>query len=226
MEVILMERIEKLGQMGDVVVVKPGYARNYLLPQKKALPATEGNRKEFESRRAQLEADNLEQKKDADAVAGKIEGTFVTMVRQAGEAGQLYGSVNSRDVATGLAEAGFTVNRSQVRLAEPIKSLGLHSVLVSLHPEVTVTVTANVARSPDEAEIQERTGEAVVSSDEEQAEAEAGVEAEIVAAAEEVGEALELEGEGVQADDTVDEAEANADADADTTESEEPKPGE
>lgn len=195
MEVILLERIEKLGQMGDVVVVKPGYARNYLLPQKKALPATDGNKAEFEQRRAQLEAENLEHKKEADAVAEKMEGTFIAMVRQAGEAGQLYGSVNARDIADGLADAGFTVNRNQIRLAQPIKSVGLHSVLVSLHPEVAVAVTANVARSEDEADVQERTGEAVVASEERQAEAEAAVEAEIVAAAEEVGESLETAGD-------------------------------
>lgn len=166
MEVILLERIEKLGQMGDVVNVKPGYARNYLLPQQKAVSATADNKTQFESQRAQLEADSLDLKKDAEAVAGKMEGAMVSLIRQAGEAGQLYGSVNARDMSDGLTDAGFTVERRQIRLDEPIKSVGLHPVRVALHPEVFVTVTANVARSQDEAEIQERTGVAVMSEEE------------------------------------------------------------
>ena len=167
MEVILLERIEKLGQMGDVVSVKPGYARNYLLPQNKAVTANKDNIVHFESQRTQLEAQNLERKSEAEAVGKKMDGTFVTMVRQAGDAGQLYGSVNARDIAHGLIEAGFTVTRNQVSLAEPIKSIGLHEVSIALHPEISVMVSANVARSEEEAEIQEQTGEAVIAKEEE-----------------------------------------------------------
>ncbi len=170
MEVILLERIEKLGQMGDIVNVRQGYARNYLLPQKKAVTATEASKKQFEARRAQLEAQNLERRKDAEKVAVKLDGLFVVMIRQAGEAGQLYGSVNGRDIANGVTEAGFTVERRQINLDQPIKNLGLHPVRVALHPEVSVTVTVNVARSAEEAKIQEETGEAVVRTDEEPAE--------------------------------------------------------
>ena len=162
MEVILLERIEKLGQMGDVVNVRPGFARNYLLPQKKAVTATEDSRKQFEAKRAQLEAQNLERRKDAEKVAAKLDGLFVIMIRQAGDAGQLYGSVNARDIAQAVTDAGFTVERRQVNLDQPIKTLGLHPLRVALHPEVSVTVTANVARSAEEAKIQEDTGEAVV----------------------------------------------------------------
>ena len=166
MDVILLERIEKLGQMGDVVSVKPGFARNYLLPQNKAVTASEENKSHFETQRTNLEAQNLERRGEAEAVGKKMGGTLVTMVRQAGDAGQLYGSVNSRDIASSLMEAGYNVNRNQVRLAEPIKAIGLHEVSVALHPEVTVIVTANVARSEEEAEIQEQTGEAVISTEE------------------------------------------------------------
>lgn len=166
MEVILLERIEKLGQMGDVVNVKPGYARNFLLPQKKAMRATETNKEHFESQRTQLEAANLDQRKEAEAVGAKLDGLSVILVRQAGESGQLYGSVTSRDIAESVTESGFTVSRQQVRLERPIKAIGMHTVFVALHPEVAVSVTANVARSQDEAEIQERTGEAVIATEE------------------------------------------------------------
>ena len=167
MDVILLERVEKLGQMGDVVSVKPGYARNYLLPQNKAVTASKDNIAHFESQRTQLEAQNLNRKSEAEAVGKKMDGTFVTMVRQAGDAGQLYGSVNARDIASGLIEAGYVVTRNQVSLAEPIKAVGLHEVSIALHPEISVKVTANVARSEEEAEIQEQTGEAVISTEEE-----------------------------------------------------------
>ena len=159
MEVILLERIEKLGQMGDVVNVRSGYARNYLLPKKKAVTKTDGNMAYFESQRTQLEAANLENKSEDEKLSEKIEGIFIAMVRQAGDAGQLYGSVNARDIAAGAAEAGFNIERRQITLERPIKTLGLHPVTVSLHPEVQVTVTANVARSAEEAETQERTGD-------------------------------------------------------------------
>lgn len=155
MDVILLERIEKLGQMGDVVRVKSGYARNYLLPQKKALRATKINMEQFEGQRTQLEADNLGRRQEAEAVAGKLEGLTVVLIRQAGESGQLYGSVTARDVAAAVTGAGFTVDRRQVLNEHPIKTLGMHPVRVALHPEVDVLVTANVAQSEEEAEAQQ-----------------------------------------------------------------------
>jgi len=154
MDVILLERIEKLGQMGDVVKVKPGFARNYLLPQKKALRATEANRQSFEGQRAQLEAVNLQQRSEAENVATKLDGLAFVVVRQASDNDQLYGSVTVRNVAQAITEAGFTVESKQVQLARPIKSVGMHDVIVKLHPEVSVTVRANVARSIEEAEMQ------------------------------------------------------------------------
>ena len=169
MEVILLERIEKLGQMGDVVKVKSGYMRNYLLPQKKALRATDANKQHFEVQRAQLEAANLEHRAEAEKVGKKLKGLSVVMVRQAGEAGQLYGSVNARDISTAVTEAGFAITRQQVELNQPIKALGLHPVRVSLHPEIGVEVIANVARSQDEAKVQAKTGKAVVSTEEQEA---------------------------------------------------------
>ena len=179
MKVILMERIEKLGQMGDVVNVKPGFARNFLLPRGKAMRATEANRGHFEVQRAQLEAVNLEQCSEAQAVADKMMDVSVVLVRQAGDAGQLYGSVNARDISDALTEAGFTIARNQVRQAIPIKNLGLHMVLISLHPEVSIEITANVARSAEEAAIQAKTGMAIMT----QAEADAKAEAEELEAA-------------------------------------------
>jgi large subunit ribosomal protein L9 len=154
MEVILLERVANLGQMGEVVKVKPGFARNFLLPQKKALRATEANRKYFESRRAQLEADNLKRKSEADSVAAKLQGQMVTVIRQAGETGQLYGSVNARDVAEALTAAGFTVEKKQAVIEKPIKAIGIHDVRIVLHPEVAVAVKVNVGQSEDEAKAQ------------------------------------------------------------------------
>ncbi len=168
MEVILLERIEKLGQMGDVVNVKPGYARNFLLPQHKALRSTEANRGHFEVQRAQLEAVNLEQRGEAEKVGEKLAGLNVILVRQAGESGQLYGSVNARDIAATVTETGFTVTRQQIDLAQPIKSLGLFNVNANLHPEVSVAIVVNVARSEEEAKIQKQTGRAVTGMDEEE----------------------------------------------------------
>jgi large subunit ribosomal protein L9 len=153
-DVILLERVEKLGQMGQVVKVKPGYARNYLLPQKKAMRATKENLAYFETQRIQLEANNFERKSEAGEVAGKIEGLSVVLIRQAGESGQLYGSVAVRDLAEAVTAAGFTVERRQIVLDRPIKTLGLHPVRVMLHPEVGVTVTANVAQSTEGARMQ------------------------------------------------------------------------
>ena len=191
MEVILMERVEHLGQMGDVVKVKPGFARNYLLPRGKALRATDDNKAKFEAQRAELEAANQAKREAAEADAGNIDGLMVTLIRQAGDMGQLYGSVNARDVATAAIEAGHQVARQQVELAHPIKTLGLFDVKVSLHPEVSVTVTANVARSEEEAKIQAETGKAVIAEEAEEVEEEAPaveelMEPEAAAAAEEV----------------------------------------
>lgn len=154
MDVILMERIRHLGQMGDVVSVKPGYARNYLLPQGKALRASKANLDYFEAQRKQLEAKNLEERKEAEAAAKKMDGAKIMLIRQAAESGQLYGSVSSRDIASALSDEGYTVDRRQVILDRPIKSLGLHEVYVHLHPEVEVPVSVNVARSEEEAEAQ------------------------------------------------------------------------
>ena len=154
MDVILLERIEKLGQMGDVVKVKPGYARNFLLPQKKALRATKDNLKGFEGRRAQLEADNLKRREEAEKVASKLDGLKVVIVRQAAESGHLYGSVTLRDIADEVTAGGFTVERRQILLDKPIKAVGLYPVRVALHPEVVVQVSVNVARSTEEAETQ------------------------------------------------------------------------
>jgi large subunit ribosomal protein L9 len=165
MDVILLERIEKLGQIGDVVAVKPGFARNFLLPRKKALRATEENKKRFEAQRSQIEANNLSRKQEADKVAKKVDGVKIVVIRQASETGLLFGSVANRDIADGLTEAGFTVDRRQVILDKPIKTLGLHKVRVALHPEVIVTVTANVAKSADEAAQQEKSGAAVVKAE-------------------------------------------------------------
>jgi large subunit ribosomal protein L9 len=156
MEVILLERIARLGQMGDVVRVKNGYARNYLLPQGKALRANAESRKRFESERTQLEARNLEARKEAEAVAEKLSGQSFVVIRQAGETGQLYGSVSTRDIAETATAGGFTVERRQVRLDRAIKTIGLHEVKITLHPEVEVPITMNVARSEDEAGRQAR----------------------------------------------------------------------
>jgi large subunit ribosomal protein L9 len=164
MEIILLERIDKLGQMGDVVKVKDGYARNYLLPQKKALRATKANRERFDHERVHLEATSLEQRAEAEAVAAKLDGLSVVMLRQAADSGQLYGSVSALDVARAVDEAGFSVERRQVRLGSTIKTLGLHSVSISLHPEVSVNVTVNVARSAEEAELQATAGEALTAA--------------------------------------------------------------
>lgn len=176
MEVILLERIEKLGQMGDVVKVKPGFARNFLLPQKKALRANKDNLAFFEKQRVQLEALNLKRRDEAQAVAAKMEGLKVLMVRQAGEGGQLYGSVSGRDVADAVKASGFTVERSQVNLDSPIKTLGSYPVRLSLHPEVSITVTVTVARSQEEAEraaaAEAAAAEEVVEAEEEVVEAE------------------------------------------------------
>ncbi|HVC53624.1 MAG TPA: 50S ribosomal protein L9 [Stellaceae bacterium] len=153
-DLILLERIEHLGQMGQIVKVKPGFARNFLLPQKKALRATKDNLAYFETQRTQLEAQNLQRKGEAGGVGQKLEGVQVVLIRQAGEGGQLYGSVSSRDIADAVTDAGFTVGRQQIVLDRPIKTIGLHPIRVALHPEVSVTVIANVAQSAEGAKMQ------------------------------------------------------------------------
>src|SRR5208337_4206373 len=154
MQVILLERIGRLGQMGDVVKVRPGFARNFLLPLGKAMRATKENMQPFEKERAQLEVNNLQRKQEAEAVAKKLNGLRFTVIRQAGDTGQLYGSVSTRDVADAVTAGGFTIDRVQVLLAKPIKNLGFHEVRVSLHPEVEIKVAVNVARTEEEAERQ------------------------------------------------------------------------
>jgi len=201
MQVILLERIGRLGQMGDLVTVKDGFARNYLLPQGKALRATDANRKRFESERAQLEARDLELKSEAEGVAGKLDGESFVVIRQAGDNGQLYGSVSTRDIADAVTEGGFSVERRQVLLDRPIKTLGLHEVRISLHGEVQPVVVVNVARSTEEAARQAR-GEDVTKTltDEEEEAEEARIAAE------------ELFEEGA----TPEEGEAEGDATAET----------
>jgi len=154
MQVILLERVGKLGQMGDVVTVRDGHARNYLLPQGKALRATKDNIARFERERAQIEARNLELRKEAEAVAEKLDGQIFVAIRQSSDTGQLYGSVSTRDISNLVSESGTSINRSQVLLDRPIKTLGLHDVRIQLHPEVDVYITLNVARSQDEADLQ------------------------------------------------------------------------
>lgn len=219
MEIILLERVEKLGQMGDVVSVKDGFARNFLLPQKKALRATDANRAEFEARRKDIEAQNLENRKEAEGIAAKMEGLKVTLLRQAGDMGQLYGSVTSRDIAGSVTQAGFKMDRGQVILDQPIKELGIHSVRVRLHPEVSAEVGVNVARSEEEAEAQLEGITAAVAEEVFESEelAEAAVEALIETPEEEV-EAVEGE-DATDGEDAV--AEDNAEA---AEESEEEKP--
>jgi large subunit ribosomal protein L9 len=203
MDIILLERIEKLGLMGDVVKVKAGFARNYLLPQKKALRATKENLAFFDTQRQHLEAENLKHRDEAQQVAGKLNGLKVVVIRSAGEGGQLYGSVNARDIAAAVTEAGFSIKRSQVVLERPVKSLGLFDMRVRLHPEVASVITVNVARSADEAAEQQRLGHAIIAGEAEEreeeaarAEAEAMFEPEAVeAATAELTEADEAESE-------------------------------
>ena len=164
MQVILLERVARLGQMGEEVKVKDGFARNYLLPRGKALRANDANRQKFEGQRVQLEARDLERKTEAQGVADKLDGKTFVVVRAAGETGQLYGSVSTRDIADILTEEGFSVARNQVELNQPIKAIGLINVALALHPEVDVTITLNVARSTDEAERQAR-GETLTSAE-------------------------------------------------------------
>ncbi len=185
MEVVLLERVAKLGQMGDVVNVKPGFARNYLMPQGKALRATKANLAQFEAQRAQLEAHNLETKKEAEALAEKLDGQQFVVIRSASDSGSLYGSVTNRDAAEVATAEGFTIDRKQVVLDKPVKELGLHNMTVVLHPEVSATIVINVARSPEEAELQ-ASGKSIA---ELAAEAEAEAEFEIAELFDDIGAA-------------------------------------
>ena len=206
MQIILLERVEKLGQMGDLVTVKPGYARNFLLPQGKAMRANKANLERFEAEKAQREADNLQRRGEAETEAKKMSGLAISMVRAASEMGQLFGSVTSRDIAEGVTEAGFTIQRSQVVMDKSIKTLGLHDIRVTLHPEVAVTVVVNVARSLDEAETQLKTGVAVTGGVQD-VDDEPDAIAEAIAAVEEVEAAAD--------EAAADEAAADADDDSD-----------
>ena len=217
MQVILLERIAKLGQMGDIVSVKDGYARNFLLPQKKALWASEANVKAFEADKAQLEAQNLETKKEAEAMADKLNGQQFVVIRQASDGGNLYGSVTTRDAAEAATAAGFTVERRQVQITTPIKELGIHKVLVTLHPEVDAEIELNVARSEEEAELQAQG----VNIAEQAAEEEAQAELEIAELFDEIG-AAELD-ELERGDEPARAAEDSSDADADGEEADEDK---
>ena len=197
MQIILLERVENLGQMGDVVKVRDGYARNYLLPRKKALRANEQNRKLFEQQRADLEARNLEKRNEAEAVAEKLDGRSFVVIRQASELGLLYGSVSTRDIAETASESGVHIERTQVRLDKPLKTLGIFSVRISLHPEVSAKIDINIARSAEEAERQAR-GENVLAREEDTIEAEEEQQAEFF----EEGDAAPAEEDAQAADET------------------------
>jgi large subunit ribosomal protein L9 len=183
MQVILLERVAKLGQMGDIVDVKPGYARNFLLPQGKAQTASDANVKAFEAQKAHLEARNLESKKEAEAMAAKLDGQQFIVIRSASDAGALYGSVSPRDAAEAATEAGFSIDRKQVSVIVPIKELGLHAMAVKLHPEVSATIVMNVARSVEEAQLQ-ASGKSI---QEQAAEDEAAAEFEIAELFDDIG---------------------------------------
>lgn len=165
MQVILLERVERLGQMGDVVTVKPGFARNFLLPKNKALRATKDNLAYFETRKTQFETVNIERRGEAEGIGKKMDGEKIVVIRQAGDSGQLYGSVSARDIGEALTEKGFTTERNQIAIDRPIKTLGLTDVRIRLHPEVTVSIVVNVARSPDEAVLQEKHGGRIPTGD-------------------------------------------------------------
>ena len=206
MQVILLQRVENLGQMGDVVTVRPGYARNFLLPRQKALRATKDNVAHFDAQKKELEAQNLKRREEAEQVAKKMDGLKIALIRQASEAGHLYGSVSARDIADGVTEKGFKIDRNQVNMDRAYKTLGLFPIKVALHPEVTVEVTINIARSAEEAKIQEERGEALIVKDErmERAEmlaAQAASEAEAKAKAEEAAAEGDTAEEGEKKDD-------------------------
>ncbi|MEK9860276.1 MAG: 50S ribosomal protein L9 [Alphaproteobacteria bacterium] len=215
MEIILLERVENLGQMGDLVTVKPGYARNFLLPKGKAIRATAENRAKFDADRAQLEAENLAKRGEAEKVAEKMEGLTVQLIRAASEMGQLYGSATSRDIAEAITNAGFTVAKTQVDLNNAIKTLGLFEIRVVLHPEVSLDVTVNIARSADEAAEQQRLGRAIISDIAEREREEAA------AAAKEAEERVAAQDDEDDADTTNSEADAADATEAETAEGDE-----
>ena len=215
MEIILLERVENLGQMGDLVTVKPGYARNFLLPKGKAIRATAENRAKFDADRAQLEAENLAKRGEAEKVAEKMEGLTVQLIRAASEMGQLYGSATSRDIAEAITNAGFTVAKTQVDLNNAIKTLGLFEVRVVLHPEVSLDLTVNIARSADEAAEQQRLGRAIISDIAEREREEAA------AAAKEAAERVAAQDDEDDADTTNSEADAADATEAETAEGDE-----
>jgi large subunit ribosomal protein L9 len=219
MQVILLERVAKLGQMGDVVTVKDGYARNFLLPQKKALWASEANVKAFEADKAQLEAQNLETKKEAEALAAKLNGQQFIVIRQASDGGNLYGSVTTRDAADAATENGFTIERRQVNIVTPIKELGVHKVTITLHPEVDAEIELNVARSNEEAELQAQGIDVV----EQQAEEEAQADLEIAELFDEIGAAELDELENVDTAPVAEEAPAEEAEVSDETEEDDEK---
>jgi large subunit ribosomal protein L9 len=215
MEIILLERVENLGQMGDLVTVKPGYARNFLMPKGKAIRATAENRAKFDADRAHLEAENLAKRGEAEKVAEKMEGLTVQLIRAASEMGQLYGSATSRDIAEAITNAGFTVDKTQVDLNNAIKTLGLFPVRVVLHPEVSLDVTVNIARSADEAAEQQRLGRAIISDIAEREREEAA------AAAKEAAERVAAQDDEDDADTTNSEADAADATEAETAEGDE-----
>ena len=203
MDIILLQRIEKLGSIGDVVTVKDGYARNFLLPQKKALRANEANKKVFEANRDRLEKENAERRAEAEKSGEKVAGEEIVLIRAASNTGQLYGSVNVRDIAASLGEKGHEIDKKQVIMGDPIKSIGMHEVRIDLHPEVSVTIKANVARSDDEAELQSQGIDVMAQMfEDEQREIEEQAEANRIDSTLEPGEipADMLEGEGDEAD--------------------------
>ncbi len=216
MDVILLERVAKLGQMGEVVSVKQGYARNFLLPQGKALRATDGNIKHFATQKAQLEAHNLEARGEAEAISGKLDGQQFVVIRSASDAGSLYGSVTNRDASDAATDGGFTIDKKQVVLDRPIKELGLHSVTIVLHPEVSCRIEINVARSDEEAQLQ-ASGKSIQDL---AAEAEAEAEFEIAELFDDMGAAALDDLEGAEtADDTAPADPADAGEAGDETES-------
>ena len=219
MQVILLERVAKLGQMGEIVNVKDGYARNYLLPQKKALWASESNVAEFETQKAQLEARNLETKQEAESLAAKLNGQKFIVIRSASDGGSLYGSVTTRDAAEAASEAGFSVDRKQVVLSAPIKYLGLHSVTVVLHPEVEASIELNVARSAEEAELQA----SGINVADQAAEEAAAAELEIAELFEDIGAAELDELETVDSPSAESSDDASDDADGDDAEDDDAK---
>ena len=216
MDIILLQRIEKLGSIGDVVTVKDGYARNFLLPQKKALRANESNKKVFEANREKLEAENAEKRTEAQTQGEKVEGTEIVLIRAASNAGQLYGSVNVRDVAAGLVAKGHEIDKKQVIMGDPIKAIGMHEVRIDLHPEVSVTVKANVARSDDEAELQSQGIDVMAQMfEDEQREIEEAAEANRTDPTLEPGEIpADMLEDGVSTEDGVSETEAKIEATA------------